>query len=296
MMKKVTNRWLRTGAFFSVVGSLLYACSGDSSAVPQSQGSLEKLEVPDLSNAQLETLRGEQAAVRVLMTDAPIDAEHVYVTICKVEVHAAGAVPPADAGPSEAEPSDAGSADRDEASAEGRWLSLSDTCHQYDLLALRNGLTTELGLQTLPPGRYGQIRLGLTEATIVVSGEEHSLTIPSGAESGLKIIHGFELAAGELTTLALDFDAARSIHGTRGAGYMMRPVIELVAERRERFGDVMADGSAASDSAAERSDDQPPLERAQTPVDQRQQDAGPRSGSRGQPNPPNDHPEPGAPE
>jgi hypothetical protein len=112
------------------------------------------------------------------------------------------------------------------------WLELSTACQSFDLLKLQGGLTTELGLDALPPGEYGQIRLGLTKASIQVGGQTYPLTIPSGTQSGIKIGHHFAVEAGGLTTLALDFDAAKSIH-VAGQGYVMRPVISVVGELKE---------------------------------------------------------------
>jgi hypothetical protein len=68
----------------------------------------------------------------------------------------------------------------------------------------------------------------LADASIVVSGVQQGLSIPSGSESGLKIGHGFDLRDGAATTLTLDFDAGRSIRYAPGNGFMMSPVIELI--------------------------------------------------------------------
>jgi hypothetical protein len=232
---------LRAGAALGFVSVLLAACSGSEVAPASNQGasgsgSLDGLTVADLSDAQLQTLSGDQAALRVLMTDAPVEAEHVNVTVCKVQVHAgddasaegSGEVG-ADAGAAQTD-GDAGS------SSVPGWRTVAEGCRSFDLLALRDGVTTDLGLDTLPAGSYGMIRLNVSEASIVVDGQEHTLTIPSGAQRGIKIVHHFELIAGELTTLALDFDAARSIHESAD-GYVMRPVITPVGERHESFAD-----------------------------------------------------------
>jgi hypothetical protein len=280
---------VKTGVLV-VLGGLVSGCSiGDVAPATEpvqngSEAALDDLEIPALSDAQLGTLDGERAHLRLLLTDAPIDADNVFVTFCGVQVAArsraaghatdaggsrfdadrgepafvadagasrlaafapisvdagdAGAAPPhdpslQDGGVDPAHPVDAGAPERD-----GHWISLSDACHTYDLLALRNGISAELGLQALPAGSYGQIRLLLSEASIVVDGQTSPLSIPSGMQSGIKVGHGFELHAGSLTTLALDFDAARSIHEAPGRGYIMRPVIELLGERQETLGEV----------------------------------------------------------
>jgi hypothetical protein len=286
------NRTLRITAAMAAVAGLSYACGSSGTTAGTSNDSnetttgLEGLEEPGLTGAQLTTLSGEQATLRLLLTDAPVDADNVFVTFCGVQVKAHGAAGSgthdaaesrADAGSSldagsalargnaadrvaAAEDADAGAAASDAGSglgdggtpaadagrgvAEtggnsegGQWLSLGDECQTWDLLALQNGVTREIGFETLPPGSYGQIRLMLREARIVVDGIEEPLTIPSGVESGIKINHGFELKAGSLTTLALDFDAARSIHQS-GVGYIMRPVIELLGKRVDTYEDV----------------------------------------------------------
>lgn len=238
---------LRAAGALGFVSALLAACSSSEVVAPvpnqgaSESGSLDGLTVADLTDAQLQTLSGNQAALRVLMTDAPVEAEHVNVTVCKVQVHAgdedsaevqgdvgADAVAAPSAEPTEG---DAGSS-----SASSGWRTVTEGCRSFDLLALRDGVTTDLGLDTLPAGSYGMIRLNVSAASIVVDGQEHTLTIPSGAQRGIQIAHRFELVAGELTTLALDFDAARSIHESAGS-YIMRPVITPVGERHESFVD-----------------------------------------------------------
>jgi hypothetical protein len=240
-------------AALTVVSCLLYAC-GTSEPTPtnnttagDTEATLDNLQSPPLDTSKLGTLYGESATLRVLLTDAPIDADNVFVTFCGVHVAARSAL----SGASTVDAGAAGDAGAAETEAEyasgdagaGTWISLGDDCQTYDLLALRNGISTELGLQALPPGAYGQIRLMLTEASIVVGGETKPLTIPSGVQSGIKVGHGFVLEAGMLTTLALDFDAARSIHETPGMGYVMRPVIELLGERKESLTEAVAHDS-----------------------------------------------------
>jgi hypothetical protein len=198
------------------------------------------------------------------MTDAPIDADNVFVTFCGIYVER-GASMSSDAGRVEkangaagraARPegfarTDAGRDERDTrltrdagsasdagaasaargkalASREG-WLTISEACQTVDLLTLQGGITEALGIASLPHGQYGQIRLMLVDASLVIAGETHELVVPSGAEGGLKIGGGFTLGEGAATTITLDFDAAESIHHAAGRGYMMAPVIKIVA-------------------------------------------------------------------
>lgn len=108
------------------------------------------------------------------------------------------------------------------------WQVVSRECQTIDLLTLRDGVTEAVGVATLPPGRYGQIRLMLVDASIVVDGVEHDLAVPSGMESGLKINGGFELLDGGATTVTLDFDAGSSVRYAEGSGYMLSPVIHVI--------------------------------------------------------------------
>ena len=55
----------------------------------------------------------------------------------------------------------------------------------------------------------------------------YELTIPSGAESGLKISHSFSVKGGSKTDFTIDFDVRKSIVGS-GDEYKLKPVLRLV--------------------------------------------------------------------
>ncbi|HIX54370.1 MAG TPA: DUF4382 domain-containing protein [Sphingobacterium sp.] len=84
----------------------------------------------------------------------------------------------------------------------------------------------------VPSGRLEEVRFILHEQgnTIIVDGEELALTTPSGQSSGWKIKVQDRLAPGVAYTLALDFDAARSIHTTGSGKYMLHPVVRAIPE------------------------------------------------------------------
>ena len=63
---------------------------------------------------------------------------------------------------------------------------------------------------------------------VVVDGESHPLDIPSGMQSGLKIIHPFTVIADGLFEATIDFDAQRSVHQTGMGQYKLMPVIRMV--------------------------------------------------------------------
>ena len=115
-------------------------------------------------------------------------------------------------------------------------------------MQLRNGVFATLGQAMVPPGYYTQIRLVLGEGSnVVVGGVSHPLTVPSGMQSGLKLIGSFTVANGQTTDLALDFDAERSIHQTGNGRYMLRPTCRIVpfAGAGGIAGHLLPDGVAA---------------------------------------------------
>ncbi len=99
-----------------------------------------------------------------------------------------------------------------------------------------------LGVGTLSPGHYTQIRLVVTSATLYFenasagpacapmitppAGESAQLEIPSNE---VKLNRQFELTANDATTILLDFDGERSIHETGNDRYIMTPVIGIIS-------------------------------------------------------------------
>src|SRR5690349_8300913 len=92
------------------------------------------------------------------------------------------------------------------------WEVLSHDTMTIDLLALRNGTTTQIGIGMVPAGHYTQVRLRLGHGSnVVVDGVAHALTVPSGLQSGLKLIGPFDVPAGGTVQVTLDFNAAQSV-------------------------------------------------------------------------------------
>ena len=93
-------------------------------------------------------------------------------------------------------------------------------------------------------GNYQWLRLGIDAdqigaggadclgdgSYIVINGESYNLRIPSGAETGLKLVGGITIPVGGAVDFTAEFDLARSITAPPGASpdIMMRPVIRLV--------------------------------------------------------------------
>ena len=101
-----------------------------------------------------------------------------------------------------------------------------------------NGALASLGEVSLAAGHYTQVRLVLVSNngssppnnSVVLSGtnSEVPVTTPSAVQSGLKLIHGFDVQAGERVDLVLDFDACKSIVKTGNGTYKLKPVIHVI--------------------------------------------------------------------
>ncbi len=155
-----------------------------------------------------------QGEMKMYMADSPAAFDSVIVEVDSVEVHM------------ETEGNDSTGGE----DSTGGWITVSDKPAKYDLLALRNGITTLLGDVRLSAGHYTQIRLMLGAGSyVVVNGVQHALTIPSGFETGIKLNEQFDIEADQTYALTLDFDAGRSIIVTGNGTYMLKPTIRAEA-------------------------------------------------------------------
>lgn len=159
----------------------------------------------------------------VSITDAPACGfDEVNITVSKVRVHQSG------------------SAD-DKASG---WTDITlNPPRKINLLDLNdptqpNFALESLGETPLPAGHYTQLRLVLTPNSggspfansVVLSGipGEIALDTPSAVQSGIKLIHQFNVGSGERVDLLLDFDACKSIVQTGNGKYKLKPVIKVI--------------------------------------------------------------------
>jgi hypothetical protein len=139
--------------------------------------------------------------LRINLTDMPLDADSVNIDIQQVRVNFKNDTVD--------------------------WIDLNTIAGIYDLLGLQNGVDTLLAVGTVPTDTLGEIRFVLgPNNSIVVNGVNYPLTVPSGAESGLKIKVDKRLN-GTLDSLLIDFDAALSVHQTGTGEYMLRPVLRI---------------------------------------------------------------------
>ena len=159
---------------------------------------------------------GATGTLQLSLTDAPSCYEHVYVTVEKARVHSSGAAADADAG----------------------WHDLTlATPKRIDLLNLTNGVLEELGSMPLPAGSYSQLRLVLADnsnadplanAVQPIGGALVPLRTPSAQQSGLKLQVHFDVEAGKMIDLVLDFDACKSVVKASNSGnYNLKPVVSV---------------------------------------------------------------------
>ena len=162
---------------------------------------------------------GGTGTLKVSLTDLPsCGFDEVNVTVSKVRVHESNTVGGDDSG--------------------WRDITLSPP-RKINLTSLVNGVLEDLGQTTLPAGHYTQLRLVLVPNSPTEplnnsvlpaggSGSETAIDTPSAVQSGIKLIHEFDVEANTLVDLVLDFDACKSIV-TKGDGkYALKPVIHVI--------------------------------------------------------------------
>jgi len=127
------------------------------------------------------------------------------------------------------------------------WRVVASPGKTYNLLDLVNGVREQLGIAELEAGSYTQMRLiiGRTPdngvnllgrahpfANYVITnpGDEiHELKVPSGFQTGIKIVHGFVIEENKTTELILDFDASKSVVQAGASGlWLLKPTIKVL--------------------------------------------------------------------
>lgn len=165
------------------------------------------------------------------LTDASTDDyQAIYVTIAAVQVNKAAP-----------EKTD-GAEDGDESG----WQTILTPNMTYNLLELVNGVIENLGIVELEAGKYNQMRLILADqpddslnilgnphpyANYLVDSEdnEKELKVPSGLQTGIKIVKGFTIVASQSTELVLDFDAKKSVVQAGKSGKcLLKPTIKVL--------------------------------------------------------------------
>ena len=151
----------------------------------------------------------ETGSLSIRITDAKplleVDAIQALVTFDEVRAHRAG----------------------------GGWVSfpMAKSTYTIDLLQFIDGNSTQLVPPVqLEPGKYTQIRLGVTEGSLVTTEGEEPLEVPS---EYLKTDKNFDfhVDSGEAVDLMVDFDLSQSIKPKQD-GYQLQPVLHLNETQR----------------------------------------------------------------
>ena len=118
----------------------------------------------------------------------------------------------------------------------------------YNLLKLVNGVTEAIGSEEFSSGKYNQVRLIIGNSPELENnllGDPHPeanylilddridtiqpLKIPSGFQTGIKLVHPFTVDEGKVNELVLDFDASRSVVKAGNSGkYILKPTIKVI--------------------------------------------------------------------
>lgn len=177
------------------------------------------------NNANNSSNSPNQGTLKVGLTDATTDQyQAVYITVHEILINKSD----------------------DGEESEDSWISVGTPHATYNLLKLVNGVRESLGIVNLEVGHYKQMRLIVGDTAdssinifsevhpfanyvIDLNGNEHQLKIPSGMQSGIKIIHGFNISKNATTELILDFNAAASVVVAGNSGqYLLKPTINIL--------------------------------------------------------------------
>ena len=165
---------------------------------------------PDRAAAPLQI-----GSVELRVTDAPRkdNVTAIWVTVTQVQIHKAGT-------------------DNRSEGNDADWITANLTgANRFELLALRkpDGVQIQqfLGSATLAAGKYTQVRLVVEDVTVTLNGENKTAEVPSGK---VKLVHPFDVIAGQATVLLFDFDAAKMVTVAGKSGkILVKPVIKLTS-------------------------------------------------------------------
>jgi hypothetical protein len=112
-----------------------------------------------------------------------------------------------------------------------------DPAKSFNLLELQDGRTAALLPDTsVPVGRYQWIRLGVNAEfdnvmdsyALLEDGSQVELRVPSGSQSGLKLVSGFTVTQNQSTNMVVDWDLRKALTNPVGQpGYHLRPALRV---------------------------------------------------------------------
>ena len=168
---------------------------------------------------------GGTGTLSVSLTDSAGSYEAVYISVIGVQVHMGG-----------------------NENNQKNWVTIPMDLNTINLCELTNGVFEELGSIRLPSGKYTQMRLMLSndfeDNELNILSEKHlygnyvilndinntveELKIPSGFQTGEKIVKEFTINNNQTTEIILDFDASRSVVEAGNSGqWLLKPTIRV---------------------------------------------------------------------
>jgi hypothetical protein len=167
---------------------------------------------------------GGTGTLSASLTDSAGSYKAVYITVESLEVHTGG-----------------------NDNNKNNWETIDMDLDTINLCELTNGVFVELGSIRLDSGKYTQLRLHLSEDpentdelnilsqihpagnyVILEDNSVHELKIPSGFQTGVKLVKEFTINDNQTTEIRLDFDASRSVVEAGNSGqWLLKPTIQV---------------------------------------------------------------------
>lgn len=216
----------RIGFILTVLAVLALVMAGCTAPPPINQNTPNSSSTQPASNPGSSVAGDQTGKIEVRVTDAPAKdvIKAILVTVNSVEVHKAGTGDNAQATATQT----VQGTEEQSSDNENGWTTISNTSHSFDLLKVKDNLTT-LDTSNVSVGNYTQVRLGVESVKVTFIGSDNKeytedATVPSGK---IKFIQGFKVSSTDITLLDFDFDAAQSVNVTGNGKVMFKPVIKL---------------------------------------------------------------------
>jgi hypothetical protein len=192
-------KFLSIGLIIAILSlSMLGACTGTTANDSKTITST-KIGTTTATGTTVAYAAGE-GKIQIYVTDAP--AENITAIVIQantIEIHRAG-------------------------DTEGEWITLLENPPAFDLLQVA-GIQSLLGSANVTSGNYTQVRVGISEVTVTINGENKTATVPSGK---LKFVGHITVTEGQTTSISFDFDAGKSIIVKGNGSVSMKPVVKLL--------------------------------------------------------------------
>lgn len=159
----------------------------------------------------------------VLLTDAPFriaDVKSATIFVNRIDCKQAEST----------------TAETEDASSSG-WTTVTSPNKAVDLVPLNNGVTMDLGTQTLPAGTWQSCRIVIDPAQSFITlqdGSKPDIKWPSAGKTGIKIVLNQPVTVQDSSILVVDFDVGSSFvlrgNDAHNNGLLFKPVVHGVVK------------------------------------------------------------------